>query len=144
MYNGLVHAHSGLRYVVLFLLIITIVKSYRGWMAGADYTKGDAKLGLFSMIFLHVQLLLGFALYGMSGRVQFSGMGETVYRFFTAEHPLMMLIAIAVVTIGRAKSKKLEEGPDKHKKIFVFYLIGLVIIFIAIPWPFMKDFGTWF
>ena len=65
MYQGLIHFHSMWRYVVLVLLLLAILKSLAGWFGNKEHTNGDAKLALFAMISLHIQLLVGLILYGI-------------------------------------------------------------------------------
>jgi hypothetical protein len=144
MLNGLIHAHSGLRWIVLILLLAAIFKSLMKWRSNVNYSEGDRKINLFAMVSMHVQLLLGLALFSMSGRVDFSQMKDAMYRFFTVEHTTMMLIAIALVTIGHAKSKKATDDAKKHKTIFTFYLIALLLVLAAIPWPFRGWGNGWF
>jgi len=48
-----------------------------------------------------------------------------------------------LITAGYSKAKRLEESARKYKTQLIFYGIGLVLIFVMIPWPFMKDFGSW-
>ena len=72
-------------------------------------------------------------------------MKDALYRFFTVEHSLMMTIAMVLITIGHAKSKKKENDTAKFKTIAVFYTIALVLILAAIPWPFRTALGAgWF
>ncbi|MTI88203.1 MAG: cytochrome B [Balneolaceae bacterium] len=146
MYNGLLHAHSGLRWIVLILLLLAVIKALSGWFADKDYSKGDKMLSLFTMIFTHIQFLIGLGLYFMSPKVVFSGdtMGNTIHRFFTVEHMLMMLIAIALITIGYGKAKRATETIQKHKKTTIYYGIALLIILAAIPWPFRALGAGWF
>ena len=140
MYNGLVHAHSGLRWIVLILLIGAIVNAARSKSSGR-YEKKDKMLNLFAMISLHIQLVLGLVLYFMNGnnKIDFSAgwMENYMNRFFGLEHILTMIVAIAIVTIGRRQvEKKLIGTRDKHRKILISYTIGLVLILASIPWPF--------
>jgi membrane protein DedA with SNARE-associated domain len=65
-------------------------------------------------------------------------------RFFAVEHISMMIIAIALITVGYSRAKRQEDDKRKSKTILIFYGIGLVLIFAMIPWPFLKEFGTWF
>jgi len=147
MYNGIVHAHSGLRWVVLILLIAAIINAAKSQSSG-KYLKKDKMLNLFTMIFLHIQLLIGLGLYFTSDKVQFiSGMmGDTFLRFFAVEHIFGMLVAITLVTVGRSKAeKKLKGSRDKHRKIMKTYLFALIIILATIPWPFREALGSaWF
>ena len=65
MITGFQHLHSAMRWVVLALIVVTILKAWSAKRNGSSFSAGQAKLGLFSMISLHVQLLLGLALYFM-------------------------------------------------------------------------------
>lgn len=146
MYNMLKHAHSGFRWLVLVLLIIAIVNAYTKWQNRKDFTASDKKKSLFAMVFTHIQLLIGLVLYFMSPLVSFSSgfMKESITRFFTIEHTTIMVLAIAVITIGYSKSKRKADDSQKFKTIFIYYLIGLLLILISIPWPF-RGLGTgWF
>jgi hypothetical protein len=97
---------------------------------------------------MDIQLIIGLVLYifGPMGlkNIQNMGMGEVMKnsytRFFAMEHLIGMLIAIVVFHIGRSKSKKATDDASKHKKEFIFYLIGLLIILASIPWPFKAGF----
>ncbi len=144
MLNGLIHAHSGLRWVVLALLVAATFMSLLKWRSNAPYTEGGRKLNLFTMIFMHIQLLLGLALFFMSGRVDFSQMKDAMFRFFSVEHSVMMLLAIALVTIGYSKSKKATEEAKKYKTVFIYYGIALLLVLVAIPWPFRGWGNGWF
>ena len=142
MYEGLLHAHSGLRWIVLILIIINIFNAIGGLTGNKVYTSKDKKLSFYALIFTHIQALIGLALYFMSPKVQFSGntMSNSMLRFFTMEHTLMMLIAIVLVTIGNRMAKS-----GRVKAVFWYYFIALIIILAAIPWPFREELGSgWF
>lgn len=150
MYTGLLHLHSFLRYVALLLLIVATYKSLTGFISKKEYTKLDNKLSLFAFISLHLQLTIGLILYFVSPIVQAglhdmgSAMKEPSLRFWTVEHIAMMLVAITLVTIGRISSKKAADDVTKHKRQAILFLIGLLIIFMAIPWPFSSVARAWF
>ena len=130
MYSALKHSHSGLRYIVLILLIAAIVVAYRGWKRGNGFNEGDRKLAMFAMISVHIQFLIGIILYYLSPLVKFSGnvMGEKITRFYTVEHIMMMVIAMILITVGHAKSKRIVDAAKKYKTIFVYYLIAFLFI----------------
>lgn len=145
MYNGLLHAHSGLRWVALILLIYSVFNALSKKKSG-EFTDGDKKLTLFTMISAHVQLLIGLVLYFISPKVSFSEgfMKDSVLRFYTMEHILLMLIALVLITMGYSKVKKSTESSDKFKHIIVCFGIALVLIIAAIPWPFRNLGAAWF
>jgi len=146
MYTGLKHLHSGLRYVVLVLLILAIISAISGLVGKKNYTEGNRKLNLFTLISAHIQLLVGLALYAMSSMVTFSDMGSVMktanLRYWTVEHISMMVIAIVLITVGHSKSKKAATAQAKHRSIAVFYSIALVIILAAILMAVGKGFIT--
>jgi len=145
MYNGLLHAHSGLRWVVLILLLAAIFNAFSKKKSGV-WTAKDKKISLFAMIFVHVQLLIGLVLYFISPKVSFTEgfMKDDLLRFYTIEHVLLMVVAIALITVGYSKSKKSATDANKFGAVARFYLVGLILILGSIPWPF-RDLGAgWF
>ena len=96
----IVHAHSGLRWMVISLLVYAIYNAVTG---KNSYEKKDKMINLFAMISLHIQLLLGLILYYTSGNVSFDAgwIKNPILRFYGMEHLMGMLIAIILITIGR-------------------------------------------
>ena len=146
LYNIIDHAHSGLRYVVLALLLVAIFQAL-GKRSGGEVYPEKNKMALYAFMATHVQLLLGLILYlFLSPYVSFDGdvMGDSVRRFYTVEHITGMLVGIAVITIGYIKAKRQAGINRGWKTIALFYTIGLLIILAMIPWPF-RDLGAgWF
>jgi 4-hydroxybenzoate polyprenyltransferase len=144
MNSILTHAHSGLRWVALILLLLAIVNAF----TSKEYDKKHRLINLFAMVSLHTQLLIGLIQYfGTSTKVQFieGWMKNPLLRFYGMEHILLMIIAIALVTIGHSKSKKGTTPEEKFKPIKLWYVIGLLLILAAIPWPFRDALGGgWF
>ena len=134
MYTALLHTHSSLRYLVLLLLVIVIVKSLLGWLNKQAFSKMDDKLSLWLLIITHIQFLAGLFLYFVSPFVQFSGttMKDHTTRYWTVEHGFMMLVAIALITVARITHKKLTTDEAKHKRLFILNAAALLIIVIAI------------
>lgn len=143
LYKILTGAHSGWRWIVLILLIAAIAKAFSGWKKKKEFTVADKKLALFAMIAFHLQWTFGLILYFISPKVAFveGFMKNSMLRFYGLEHIVAMTIAFVLITIGYSKSKKIEDGPGKFKKIFVFYLIAFIIILASIPWPFRTALG---
>jgi NADH:ubiquinone oxidoreductase subunit 2 (subunit N) len=150
MDNILQHAHSGLRWIALLLLLITIIKAFSGMSGNKVFTAGDKKLALFTLITMHLQLVIGLSLYFIGKYYQAIDTTDesvkSLNRFFRMEHSLMMLIAIALITVGYSKAKRADSSKAKFKSLAIFFTIGLVIILAMIPWPFMQKFAgfKWF
>ena len=129
-YNIINHLHSGFRYVVVTLLILAIIQSILGASNKSPYTERHRKINLFAMISVHTQLLIGVVLYILSPLVQFTGetMKNSTLRYFAVEHWFGMIIAIALITIGHSKSKKIVLPEIKHRTIGIYYAIALTVV----------------
>jgi ABC-type branched-subunit amino acid transport system permease subunit len=62
-------------------------------------------------------------------------MKNPVWRFWTVEHNVGMLVAIILITAGRGVSKKSLPDIIKHKRSFWLFFIALIIILAVVPWP---------
>ena len=137
------HLHSGLRWVVLILLIWAIANAF----SAKHFEKKHKMINIFAMVTLHIQLVIGLIQYFTSAKVQFydGWMENKLLRFYGMEHLAGMLLAIILITIGYSKAKRKENDADKFKVIRLFYSIGLIIILLSIPWPFRANLGGgWF
>ena len=146
MYNLLVHLHSVNRWIVLGLIILSIAKAFSGWFEKKDFLPADKKVSLFALIFTHIQLILGLGLFFISPYVSFEegAVKDAILRFYTMEHFSFMIIAIVLITLGYALSKRAKADITKFKRIAVFYLIGLLIMLSGIPWPSRIPVAGWF
>ena len=136
MYNSIQKLHSGWAYLALLLLIFAVVNSFLGMNSKKEFTAKDRKIALFALIAIHIQLVVGFILYFVSplGKDSLGNMKDAALRLTSLEHPLLNLIAIALITIGWSKHKKSTTSTGKFRSIAVFYGLGLVLILLRIPW----------
>lgn len=136
MYSTLLGLHSGLRYIVLILLVLALVGAIIGLFGKKAYTEGNRKINLFAMIFTHTQFLVGLILYFFSPMVNYSNMGEAMKdamtRYWTVEHSVMMLFAIVLITVGHSRSKKASEAFNKHRSVALYYGLAVLVIVVAI------------
>ena len=133
-YSIVQELHSIFRYVVFVLVLMAIIQSLLGWLSKNPYTEFNRKTNLFALISSHTQLLIGILIYILSPLVQFNSgtMKNETTRYFTVEHWFMMIIAIVLITIGHSKSKKLALPEAKHRIIFIFYGIALLVVIGAL------------
>lgn len=145
-YNILKHAHSGLRWVAILLLVIVFISALRRFLSKDAYQEIDRKFSLYALIGVHLQLVIGLLLYFISPKVQFGSetMESSLLRFYTVEHLTIMLIAIALVTIGYSRAKRVPTDEEKFRATLIFYGLGLALIIIGIPWPFRGLGAGWF
>lgn len=133
MYNGMLHAHSGFRWLVIIFLVIAIIKSFVGWFGKKEYSKSDNLIALILLSVTHLQLIFGIIMYFVSDKIVSMGeaMKDATLRFWVVEHGFTMLIAITLITLGRVLSKKAATSELKFKKGAIFYTIAFVLILWA-------------
>jgi hypothetical protein len=124
------------------LIIYAITNSIIGSIKKKKFGHSDQKISLLTLVAFHSQILVGIVLYISSPKVEFvKDMFQIeVLRFFTLEHGLLMLISATLITIGYSKAKRHNDSKG-HQNIFIFYLLALLIILWAIPWPFKTSLG---
>jgi Na+/H+-dicarboxylate symporter len=132
--------HSYWAYIVLAILIYTVVNAIIGLTQKKEFKDKDLRLGLFTLIVSHIQLLIGLAWYFMSPWYKAlkedaaSVMANKELRLLAVEHPITMILAIVLITIGWSKHKKKTEDTAKFKTFAIFYGLALLLILSRIPW----------
>ncbi|MEL7124028.1 MAG: hypothetical protein AAFO07_31610 [Bacteroidota bacterium] len=142
MYYYLILFHSLFRWLALIALILTIGQALIGYSKKKNFLKRNNLFRHGTATLFHIQLIIGVLLLVKSPIVQYfwrdfkSGIENIELLFFGLWHPFLMLISIVVITIGSAKAKRETEDTKKFKTILIWYSIGLIILFLAIPWSF--------
>ncbi|MFO7800421.1 hypothetical protein [Rhodohalobacter sp.] len=138
MYTGLKHLHSYLAYLLLAALVFSIIYVIIQFVGKKSFTDKVRKVTLIGFIATHLQLLIGLVLYVISpvGLANFSGeaMSESLSRLYILEHPLTMLIAIVLVSVGYIKAKKPGDDARRFRTVIIYYGLGLILMLSRIPW----------
>jgi len=120
---------------------VAVVNAFIGFSSKKEFKAKDLRISLFTLIASHIQLVIGFfAFYSSTfyANMRNVGMGEVMknseLRRPLIEHPTMIIIAIALITIGFSKHKKKTSDTAKFKTITIFYGIALLLILGMIPW----------
>ncbi|MCW3167287.1 hypothetical protein OMO38_01985 [Chryseobacterium sp. 09-1422] len=142
MYQTLTFLHSIFRWLVLLSLLYSIFRAYQGYFSDKIFSKTDDSVRHWTATITHIQLVLGITFYSQSPIIKYFWKNFTEAResfdlfFFGLIHISLMLISIILITIGSSISKRKTDDREKFKTILIYFVIALVIIFIAIPWPF--------
>lgn len=131
LYQILKSAHSGWRYVVFVLLIIAFMQAVSGWFGKKEYTEGNRKLNVFTLISAHIQLLIGLILYFLSPLTKLPA-AEAIGKYWKMEHTSMMILTVILITVGNSRSKKLTDSVAKHKSIAIFFGLAFIIIMVTL------------
>ena len=133
MYTGFKHLHHTLSFFVLFLLIAVVVVSFLRRSGNIAYAGGFKKVVLAGLISAHLQLVFGLYLW-FSGPWWPIQMNDSALRFQGLEHPLTMLIGIVLITIGYFNAKRAQSDASAYKTLFGFWLSGLLLILLRLPY----------
>ena len=136
--NYFLYFHSILRYFILLFAVVVVVQCIVGFMSKKSFRKSNKQSALMLLICCDLQLLLGLILYYSMGWIhRFSDsdvMTNPLKRFWTVEHSVGMIVAIVLVHLGYATSKKNMDDDRKFKRMFWFIFIALLIFVATIPW----------
>ncbi|MGB8704778.1 MAG: hypothetical protein WCD31_07100 [Gillisia sp.] len=141
MYQTVKFIHSYWAYLVVLVLLVAVINSIIGYFSKKEYGATNFRIALFTLIVSHIQLLIGIVLYfsapyfQMWSKVGVGGvMKDETLRLYNVEHPIVMIIAVTLITIGYSKHKKKLTSTPKFKMIAIFYTLALLCILSRIPW----------
>jgi len=122
--NILFMAHSGLRWLILLVAAIAVVKFALGWLRGGQFKGMDRGLISGFSGLMDLQALLGVIFLLWNG---FSGAGFPMYRI---EHGVTMIVA-AVVAHLSARWKNADDKIRFRNNLYII-LASLVLVLIGI------------
>jgi hypothetical protein len=123
--------HAFWRWVLLAAAILVVGKALIGWLGRRPWTQIDDRLGMFYVIAVDVQVLVGLIiwLFGPMGlRTLSESMGNAGLRFIVLEHPILMLMSMLFAHIGRSRSRRGADPVAQHRTAFIFYVLSLVFL----------------
>ncbi|HZW27043.1 MAG TPA: hypothetical protein VFF08_01215 [Trueperaceae bacterium] len=132
MYTGLLDLHNVVRWVVVVLGVVSVVSA----LVAQRWTPAQNSLARWFTIAVDVQVLLGLVLWFVSPLVRSAlgnmgaVMSDPAQRKIVIEHPVMMVVAAALVHVGASRGRK----TDNPRQALVFYLLAALAIAYAIPW----------
>lgn len=138
MYSTMLQLHSWFAYAVVVVLFVATANAIIGFFGKKKYTAKDLRLGLYALIFSHIQLLVGIILYVTSPLLNAWSAGgvmkDAYLRKLLVEHPMMVVIGVVLITVGWSLHKKQPTDNRAFGKIAIFYALGLLCILSRIPW----------
>lgn len=141
MYPLVLSLHSIVRWLVVIVGVIAVVRAFIGWRSSRPWQQLDDRLGLGFTTVLDINLLLGLLLYFFLSPITTgafkdfgAAMSDSNARFFAVEHISVMIVAIIVAHIGRSRSKKATEDKSKFKQAAIFFGLAMLLVLLAIPW----------
>lgn len=142
MYSSLLSLHSAFRWLVLIFLVYAIYRAYSGFTRNRPFSRTDNAFRHWTATVAHIQLMLGIVLYTQSPVISYfwanknAALQHLEPTFYSLVHSGLMLTAIIVLTVGSAITKRKTGDREKFRTMLLWFSLALIVIFIAIPWPF--------
>ncbi|MCZ7542159.1 MAG: hypothetical protein M5R40_00840 [Anaerolineae bacterium] len=149
MYALLLTLHALLRWVVVIVGILAVGRALLGWRGAWRWTPLDARLSMIYPIVVDIQVLLGLILYfflspelaGVGGTPLGDVLADGRQFYWTFAHTFVMIVALALIHIGRVRMKRADDDAGRFRQTAIFYGLGTLAILLLIPWPFMTPYG---
>jgi hypothetical protein len=125
MINILFEAHSGWRYIVIVVAIAVFVKLVLGLVSNRQWDGWDQRLGAAFPVIMDIQFLLGLVLW--IARQQWT----IPLPMRTWEHPVTMILAIAVAHIAWSRVKQTETSAAKYRIGVIGYAVAGLLLTVG-------------
>jgi hypothetical protein len=142
MYPTILFLHSWLRWAVILLGLLAIVRGIIGGTSRRPWTPVDDRVGLLFIISLDVQVLIGLLLYFVLSPItqaalaDFGGaMRVSALRFWAVEHVFGMVVGVFLAHRARSRVRAIPDAVRKHRVAAIFFALAMVAILASIPWP---------
>jgi len=142
MYPTVLLLHSWLRWVVILLGLVATIRAIAGASSRRPWLPMDDRISKLFARTLDLQMLLGLLLYFVFFPLTKKALGDfaaampdPLMRFWAVEHWFGMVIGIALVHVGIARAGRAADGPRKHRILAIFFVLAMIAILAAIPWP---------
>jgi uncharacterized membrane protein len=140
MYTIVLAIHSWVRWLALVAGIGATLAALMGRVQ-SENSPAD-RWGLFLMMALDIQMLLGLLLYlvlspNMAPILENFGaaMKDPPLRFWAVEHISTMFIAVILVHVGRVLARKALSPVAKRTRLLVCFGLATLLMMVGIPWP---------
>lgn len=142
MYLAVLFVHSWLRWAVIVLGLLGIVRGISGSMSRRPWSALDDRIWLLFIIGLDVQLLIGLLLYFALSPITLQALGDfggamqvAPLRFWAVEHVFGVVVGIFLAHRGRVRVRAVADPVRKHRVAAIFLVLAMVAILASIPWP---------
>ena len=140
IFEWILQLHSLWAILTMTIIFYTVLRFFFNALQNKIFTLLDLRIALFTLIFCHIQFVIGIILYFLSPKFKwwYNGLEEILenneYFFYLVKHPLLNIFSILSITIGWSLFKKAKTNQKRFTRIGVFYLIGFLLILLATPY----------
>ena len=153
IYSLVLILHNLNRWLVLIIGFWATGQVLHGWISRQPWQPSNTTLVRSFANLLNLQFVLGLILYLLPGAFIQSLlqtvpwaqiMQQLLLRFFTLEHPIQMLIAIAFAHGALSTARRLQNERRRFGWTATLLILAMLLILTAIPWPGLPYGRPWF
>ena len=141
MYTLLLVLHSWVRWFALAAGIGATLSLLFGRPSSSGKDPSD-RLGQAFVTAMDLQMVVGLLLYFVFSPTTAAimedfgdAMRDPVARFWAVEHVSLMVVAVALVHVGRVLGRKAKTPQSKRTRQLVCFALATIAMLAAIPWP---------
>ncbi|MDB3901270.1 hypothetical protein N9326_02040 [Flavobacteriaceae bacterium] len=140
IFEWILQLHSLWAILTMTIIFYTVLRFFFSALQTKIFKLLDLRIALFTLIFCHIQFVIGIILYFLSPKFKwwYNGFEEILkndeYFFYLVKHPLLNIFSILSITIGWSLFKKAKTNQKRFIRIGIFYLIGFLLILLATPY----------
>ena len=140
IFEWILQLHSLWAILTMTIIFYSVLRFFFNALQTKIFKLLDLRIALFTLIFCHIQFVIGIILYFLSPKFKwwYNGFEEILkndeYFFYLVKHPLLNIFSILSITIGWSLFKKAKTNQKRFIRIGIFYLIGFLLILLATPY----------
>ncbi|MFC4425293.1 hypothetical protein [Deinococcus navajonensis] len=143
-YVILLSLHNIVRWLVLLLGVLALVRTLPGLNGGRVFGVTERRAVVMFMGSVHTQLLLGLLLFAYLGMRNVPAFADAPRGGFRWEHVGLGVLVAVFATLANTLSKRATTDQAKYRAAVIWSGLALLLSLMAIPWwrPLLRLFTT--
>ena len=132
--SGFLNLYNYCEKLTVILIILALSNSFIGIISKRQFRIYDFRIPLFSLIFTIIFLIIGLFLFFLNFGLSIWESNNTLPENFISNSVFdfkinfVNILSVIIISVGWSLHRKTNDSLKKFVRIFVFYLLGLLIL----------------
>lgn len=132
--SGFLNLYNYCEKLTVILIILALSNSFIGIISKRQFRVYDFRIPLFSLIFTIIFLIIGLFLFFLNFGLSIWESNNTLPENFISNSVFnfkinfVNILSVIIISVGWSLHRKTNDSLKKFIRIFVFYLLGLLIL----------------
>ena len=132
--SGFLNLYNYCEKLTVILIILALSNSFIGIISKRQFRVYDFRIPLFSLIFTIIFLIIGLFLFFLNFGLSIWESNNTLPENFISNSVFdfkinfVNILSVIIISVGLSLHRKTNDSLKKFIRIFVFYLLGLLIL----------------